>query len=158
MSRPIESLSPKEVLALAVHVERANTRRFQAFAGVFRGFEPEVAEKLEELAEEEIEHERLLTVRFEARYEGEIPNVDEVTVEGVIESVDLDDAEHLIFNSLKPRQVYEIALKAELGAQAFYRRVAGAAEDEELAALYLELADMEDDHAQWLKDKLETCS
>jgi len=35
MTRPFESLSPEEVLALAVHVERANAGRFRAFADVF---------------------------------------------------------------------------------------------------------------------------
>ena len=35
MTRSFKSLPPDEVLALAVHVERANARRFRAFADVF---------------------------------------------------------------------------------------------------------------------------
>ncbi len=154
MKRPFESLSPGEVLALAIHVERANSSRFRAFADIFEGYDAEVATRFKELAVEEDQHERILTDRFRERFGDTIPTVEEAHVEGVIESVDLDDAEHLIFDSLQPARVYELALRAEREARAFYRRAAGASTDEELSTLYQELAEMETDHESWLEKKL----
>jgi rubrerythrin len=156
MSRTFESLSPLEVLALAVNVEQANARRFRAFADVFQGYDAAVAARFQELAVEEDEHESLLTAQFRKRFGEVIPVVDEVEVEGVIESVDVDDAEHLIFSSLEPTRVYELALRAERGAQEFYKRAMARTTDEALSTLYRELAEMEDDHAGWLEEKLRT--
>lgn len=48
--RRFEELTPAEVFALAIHIERANTRRFRAFAQAFRGYDEEVARRFEELA------------------------------------------------------------------------------------------------------------
>jgi rubrerythrin len=154
--RAFESLTPREVLALAIHVERANTRRFQAFADVFRGYDGAVASRFEELAREEAEHEAILTRRFRQRFGDEIPAVEEAEVAGVIESADLDDAEHLIFGSLDPTRVYELALRAEQGARAFYQRAVAVAPDGSLADLYRELADAEEGHEAWIKERLES--
>lgn len=154
MTRPFESLSSREVLALAIGVEQANARRFRSFAEVFQGYEPEVAKRFQELAVEEDEHEASLVKEFEKRFGTPAPVIKEVEVEGVIESMDLDEGEHLIFDSLKPRRVYELALRAERGAQNYYRRALAKASDRELADLYRELAEMEEDHAGWLESKL----
>ena len=154
MTRAIEALSPRELLALAVHVERANAARFRAFADVFRGYDSKVAARFEELAAEEQQHEAMLTTRFAARFPGPIPTVREADVNGIVESVDMEDAEHLIFDTLKPVQVYDLALRAERGARDFYRQATAAAKDAELAALYQELADMEKDHQAWLEERM----
>jgi rubrerythrin len=154
MTRPFESLSPKEVLALAIHVERANAERFRSFAYVFRQYDEGVADRFEELAKEEEQHEAMLVERFRVRFGKEIPQVREVDVKGVIESVDMDESEHLIFDSLQPRRVYELAHAAEVGALSFYRDAAKLSGDPELAALYRELAEEEEGHASWLEKKL----
>lgn len=154
--RSFESLTPREVLALAIHVERANTRRFVAFADVFRGYDGAVASRFEELAREEAEHEVILTRRFRQRFGEEIPAVEEAEVAGVIESADLDDGEHLIFASLDPARVYELALRAEQGARAFYQRALSTAPDDKLAGLYRELAEAEEGHEAWIRERLES--
>jgi rubrerythrin len=154
--RAFESLSPREVLALAIQVERANTRRFQAFADVFRGYDAAVTSRFEELAREETEHETILARRFRQRFGEEIPVLEEAEVAGVIESTDLDDAEHLIFGSLEPVRVYELALRAEQGARAFYERALSAAPDGTLASLYRELAEAEEGHEAWIEEKLQS--
>ena len=156
MARSFESLSPREVLALAVHVERANARRFRAFAHVFHGFDEAVVARFEELAREEDEHEALLVNQFRSRFGSTIDQIEEVSVEGVIESVDLDDPEVLIFDNLVPDHVYRLALRAERGAQEFYRRASHTAADPGLKALYDELSQMEEAHAGWLEQRLAT--
>jgi len=154
MTRTLETLSPQEVLALAIHVEQANARRFRAFAEMFESYDPEVARKFVELAEEEDRHEKQLWERFQSRFGGTLPAIQDVDVPGVVEAVDLDDAEHLIFDTLEPRRVYELALQAEHGAQAFYRKAVLQTREAALAALYRELGEMEDGHVAFLEEKL----
>jgi erythrin-vacuolar iron transport family protein len=152
--RKFEDLSVREVLALAIHVEQANAERFRTFAGVFGEYDEAVARRFEELAAEEEDHERLLVERFRTQFDGPVPRVDEADVRGVIEAVDVDDAEVLIFDSLEPRRVYELALQAELGAQEFYRRAAATTKDALLRPLFEDLAGMEDAHRSWLEERL----
>jgi rubrerythrin len=154
MSRTLESLSPMEVLALAIHIEQSNSQRFRTFAGVFQGYDPEVAKRFEELAAEEDLHEQLLNAQFRKSFGGTLPPLEQVDISDVVEAVDLDEGEHLIFDTLKPRRVYELALKAELGAQDFYRRAIAKAGDATLEALYRQLAEMETGHASFLEEKL----
>lgn len=154
MTRTLESLTVREVLALAISVERANAERFRSFSQVFEGYEPGVAAKFRELAREEDDHERILMEKFEKRFGLPVPAVEEVEVKGVIEAVDLDDGEHLIFDSLDIDQVYRLALRAEKGAQDFYRSAQGKTADPVLALLFEQLADMEDDHAGWLESQV----
>lgn len=155
MSRPIESLSAQEVLALAIEVERANARRFRAFGDAFRGYDAEVAGRFEELAREEEDHGAMLTRRFQEQFSESIPDVRETDVQGVVESVDLDDPEALIFDSTPPEHVYHLALKAEEGARAFYGKAAAAAKDPDLAALFWALASVEGEHVRWLQKKIQ---
>jgi rubrerythrin len=152
--RSFKDLSPREVLALAIHVERANARKFRAFADAFRGHQDTVADRFDELAVEEENHEATLRRTFEEQFDADIPKVEEADVAEVIESPDLDDAETFIFDSMAPQRVYELALDAEEGARRFYQRAAEAASDQKLAELYRTLSDSEDDHVKWLRAKL----
>jgi rubrerythrin len=152
--RTFESLSPQEVLALAIQVERANAGKFRAFAVVFRGYQDAVADRFEELAVEEEEHQAMLERRFDEQFGGAIPKVEETEVAGVIESPDLDDGETFVFDSMAPQHVYELALEAEEGARRFYQRAAEAASNTDLAELYRSLSSIEDTHVKWLRARL----
>lgn len=143
-----------EVLALALHIERANARRYRAFADSFHGYDDEVAQGFDELAAAEYKHEVLLVSVFKERFGESIPTVDEPDVDVVIESVDLDDAEHQIFASLELRRVFELALRSERVAYTFYERAASAAKDSVLTDLYQELAAMEDAHVKRVEARL----
>jgi erythrin-vacuolar iron transport family protein len=148
--RRFENLSPQEVLALAVRIEQCNARRLRAFADVFRGQDESVAARFEELAVEEEQHEQLLADEFRRHFGAAIPLLEEAEVEGVIESVDLDDGEHLLFASLDQKRVYDLMLRAEQVAQRFYARAEGEAKDPRLKALYGQLARIEGEHAAWV--------
>ena len=145
--RRFENLSSREVMALAIHIEQSNARRLRAFADVFRGYDGAVTARFEEMAAEEQEHEEALAAQFRKRFGGTIPLLQEADVAGVIESFDLDDGEHLIFDSLQPAHAYELVFRAEQAAQEFYQRAAAESKDAELRTLYEELARMEGDHA-----------
>lgn len=151
--RRFEELTPAEVCALAIRIERANVGRFQAFADIFRGYDQQVVQRFEGLALEEESHERRLLREFQRRFGDFIPPVEEADVGAVIESPDLDDAEHQIFDSLTPARVFELALRAELMARRFYLRAAAACQNPNLAQLYKDLAQMEGDHIAWIEQK-----
>ena len=156
MTRKIQELSPKEALALAIHVEQANGRRLKNFAHAFDGYDQTVADKFIELAAEEELHEKWLQEKFKKLFEGPLPDVREFDVEEVIEAVEWDDSEHQIFDSLKADDVFKLALEAEDSAKAFYQKAAQVvSKEKELAKLFGELSAMEDDHAGWLKKRIQ---
>lgn len=152
-AKRFESLSAPEVMALAIHIERCNAQRLHAFADVFRDYDRALTARFEEMAREEQEHEALLAEQFHKRFGAVIPVIEEADVDGVIESFDLDDGEHLIFDSLPPERAYELVLRAEQAAEKFYQRAAAQSKDAELRALYEELARMEGDHAARVDSK-----
>ena len=57
MPRRFESLSSREVMALAIHIEQSNARPLRSFADVFRGYDQAVTARFEEMAGEEHERE-----------------------------------------------------------------------------------------------------
>lgn len=156
MTRKIKDLSPEEILALAIHVEQANGRRLRNFAHAFDGYDQAVADKFTDLASEEDLHEKWLQEKFKKMFKGPLPEVREFDVEEVIEAVEWDDSEHQIFDSLKADDVFKLALNAETSARTFYEKAALAVrKDKELTKLFKELSGMEDDHAVWLKKRIQ---
>jgi rubrerythrin len=87
-------------------------------------------------------------------YKGPVPELTNFDVEEVVEAFDMDDSEHLIFDSLKAKQVYQLAYEAEKRAKSFYEKAMKTVKDKEIAALFKELAALEGDHAAWLEDKI----
>ncbi len=154
MTKKIKDLSPQEVLALAISVERSNRQALDNYAHMFDGYDTEVAQRFRVLAEEESKHEQLLRKKAQELFGGNLPSVDGFDVQEVVEALDMDDSEHLIFDSLKARKVYELALQAEKKAQDFYREAGRHTTNKALATLFAELGGMEDDHAGWLQAQL----
>ncbi|MBI2923860.1 MAG: ferritin family protein [Planctomycetes bacterium] len=152
--RVLTALGLREVMALAIDIERRNGRRLRAFAEAFRGSDDGVAAKLDELAREEDGHEMALVQEYRLRFAGEVPHVSELNVAGVVEAFDLDDAEHRIFDTLAPTRIYELALRAETQAQAFYREASASCQDPPLAALFLGLSAKEEAHVGWLTERI----
>jgi len=65
-------------------------------------------------------------------------------------------AEHeFIFRVATPRQLLEIALKAERGARRFFEWVAGTTTDPDIHRLAEEMAREESEHVQWVKRALD---
>ncbi|GEM_PF-3421095 len=154
MTRRIEELEPKEILALAISIEQANQKALRNFSEMFDGYNQEVSRNFGEMAEEEGRHEELLQQMYKKKYKGPAPNIDSFDIEGVVEAVDLDDSEFLIFDSFKAQQVYQASWEAERRAREFYLKAVKNVKDAEMANLFNTLADMEGDHADWLEKKL----
>ena len=154
MTRRIEELEPKEVLALAISIEQANQKALRNFSEMFEGYDKEVSRNFEEMALEEGRHEEMLQQMFKKKYRGPAPQIDSFDIEGVVEAVDLEDSEFLIFDSFKAQQVYQASWVAEKRAREFYLKAMKSVKDVELAHLFNSLADMEEEHADWLEKKL----
>lgn len=153
MTKKIQDLSPKEVLALAISIEQSNGKALHNFAEMFEGYDKKVSKLFEEMSVEENNHEKLLQQMFQQKFKGPVPTVDRFDIEEVVEAYDFDDSEHLIFDSLKAKQVYQLAYEAENRAKSFYEKAAKTVKDKELADLFKKLVSFESDHAAWLEDK-----
>lgn len=66
----------------------------------------------------------------------------------------LPEARDFIFRVLTPRQVLEIAVRAEERAKAFFDRVRSASNDADVRELAIALGRDEDSHVAWLHDAL----
>ncbi len=155
MTRKIQDLSPKEVLALAISIEQSNRKTLHNFSVMFEGYDKEVSKNFEEMSVEESRHEVLLQQLFNKKFGGRIPEISPFELEETVEAIDMDDSEHLIFDSLKAKQVYQLAWEAEKRASNFYEKAMKTVKDIELVKLFNTLADMEKDHASWLDKKLD---
>lgn len=154
MTRKLEELSPKEILAVAISVEQNNQKTLRNFSEMFEGYDEEVSKNFEEMAKEEASHEEFLNQKFKKMFKGPVPAMTPHDVEEVIEAIDLDDSEFLIFDSLKARQVYQLAWETEKKAREFYEKASKTVKDHVLKNLFKELAEMEKEHAGWLDQKL----
>ena len=152
MGRSFLDLQPHEVLSLAIAVESRNAQRYDSFALLFAG--DEASSLFLEMRDEELAHRNALQVMYRSRFGDRPCNVDEADVDEVVEAVDIDDAEHLIFDSMTRSKVFEAALRAELGAQQFYAALAESVQDEELLALYRLLAAYEQGHLAALENRM----
>jgi len=154
MSRKISELSSKEVLAIAIQIEKENGDCLRKFADAFEGHNKEVAQKFRELAEEEDCHHEWLSQKFKRRFHGEVPAPPTADVEGLKQALAWDESEFKVFDSLKAEKIFQMALETENRARSFYQEAERTAIDKSLALLFRQLATMEDDHAGWLEERI----
>jgi rubrerythrin len=151
MLEPIGSVEEFYAHALAIEGEAAKCyRNFQAhFAD--RG-EEVLAGLCGNLAHFEQDHYELLLGRAKGLALPELPPERYRWLEsGPPENADCD----LVFRVATPRQLLEIALKAERNARRFFEWVAGTTADEAIHALAEEMALEESEHVQWVTRALE---
>jgi rubrerythrin len=155
MKKNIQELSPMEILALAIHIEKENQKAFISFSEMFEGYDEDVVLKFKELSKEESLHEAVLSKKFTDLFgDAKIPEITEFDVEEVVEAFDIDDSEHLIFDSLKSKKIYQLALAAEKRAFQFYLNASQKVKNSELSKLFKELSELENSHSNWIEEKL----
>lgn len=148
MKRKFKDLSVREVLALAVVVEDANTQRFATLANMYDNYDEELYKLFCTLRDEEIDHMRILMEEWKRRFGDEPrPDIGENDVEDVIEAVDLEHGEHGIFDDLDRAGALKLVEISERNALNMYKMAARETTDPGLKALYLDLAAMEEGHA-----------
>lgn len=146
MGRSISDLQPHEVLALAIAVESRNAERYATFAHIFATYNDEASGLFAEMRDEELVHRTVLQEMYRSRYGDRPCHLDEADVDEVVEAVDVDDAEHMVFNSLTRRRALEAALRSEWAARQLYASLATTVQDEALQELYRRLAAYEEGH------------
>jgi len=156
MKKFIQELTQKEVLSLAISIERANYLSMKAFAQFFEGNdELDIAIRFRELADEELEHEAILTRRYFELFGEETPD----TVDFEFDDLDRKTLKNE-FEGMPPsyfdkaQKVFELALINENRAREFYQAAAEAVPQKELRLLFMQLAAMEDNHSGWLVERI----
>ncbi|HEX4943409.1 MAG TPA: ferritin family protein [Usitatibacteraceae bacterium] len=151
MLEPIGSI--EEFLAHALAIEQEAARSYREFQAHFNDHGEEVLAGLcGNIAHFEQEHYELLLERTKGR------TLPALTPERYrwLESGPPESAAHeLVYRVATPRQLLEIALKAERNARRFFEWVAGTTADGEVHALATEMAREESEHVQWVTQALE---
>ncbi|MGB9692996.1 MAG: ferritin family protein, partial [Candidatus Sumerlaeaceae bacterium] len=140
MKRSFGSLSPQEVLALAISLEEEDARIIQEFARQVRHTHPDFAAELDQLRKEEDTHRAKLLDLFRQKYGDEIPLIRRTDVIGFVDRPPLPP------EGLTPEEIAEKIALMELETQRFYERAAARTSDAEMRALFSYLAEVERDH------------
>lgn len=162
--RDFASLSAREALHVAIFIEQRNGELYHQFAELFNGFgdgdSVEIASVFLEMAEEERRHGARLQEHYFLRYGARPCSVTAEDVKELIEAPRLKDGSFFAIvragaTSDPQNQALAVALDAELSAQRFYARLVDYTKEDDLRAIYTELAQFEDDHVSILRRRME---
>lgn len=146
MLRTFGDLNSREVLALAINVERRNAEKYKNLANAFSAHK-DVHILFNELHDEELDHMDRLLVIWEKRFGSDDPlDITDADIKEQIESLVVDSANGSLLDDLGVDRALKMANKAEASARDFYLRAAKSSSDIELGRLYSELAELETDH------------
>jgi rubrerythrin len=161
MKRSFRSLSPQEVLHVAIFIEERNAELYHRFAEMFVEFRDveslEIAGVFWDMAVEEHHHSTRLQDLYGERFGNSACAVTEADIEEMIEVPNLDDGNVLkqVASPLSARErALQVALKSEQNARKYYAEIAEHTTDSKLRKLYAELAEFETDHVEFLERKL----
>jgi rubrerythrin len=161
MPRSFVSLTPTEVLRVAISIEDRNANLYHNFAEVFTEFGDneslEIAAVFWEMAVEERDHSWQLKQKYAELYGSQECSVTEEDLLEIVEVPKLDSED--IFGPTAdgtPGRVraLKVALQAEASAQQFYEKLAEQTPKGALQATFSYLARMEDSHVSYLEAKL----
>ena len=164
MKREFSSLTAQEALHVAIFIEERNAEIYTQFAELFAEFRDseslQIAQAFWDMAEEERHHGTMLQERYFERYGTQHCVVTEEDIRDLIEVPRLENGEIFAIIRSKTTQsphfkALEIALTAEESAQKFYARLIPRTEDQALQKIYKELAEFEDGHSRFLREKIE---
>lgn len=164
MKRDFASLTAQEALHVAIFIEERNAEIYTQFAELFAEFKDseslQIAQIFWDMAGEERHHGTMLQERYFERYGTQHCVITEEDIRDLIEVPKMDNGELFAIvrsnTSHSPKyKALEIALVAEEGAQKFYTRLIPQTDDEALKRIYLELAEFEDNHSRFLREKIE---
>jgi rubrerythrin len=144
--RSFNSLSEREVLALAISQEEEDERIYGDFADGLRENYPATADMFEEMRKEESGHRRRLIEHFQARFGDHIPHIRKQDVRGFIIRKPV-----WLLRPLPLELVRAQAASMELETRLFYERAAARTSDAGIRQLLNDLAQEERTH----KDRAE---
>jgi rubrerythrin len=147
--RSFESLSEKEVLALAISLEEEDERVYADFADGLRETFPASAAVFDGMREEEAGHRRRLIELFKQKFGEHIPLIRRQDVRGFVQRKPV-----WLVRPLGLETVRKQASAIELETRGFYEKVAARTQDASIRQLLDDLAS-EERHHEELADELE---
>ena len=164
MPRSFSSLSPAEVLQVAISIEDRNAGLYARFAEMFLEFgDPDsrqIAGVFQEMSVEEQGHRALLEEKYVANHGAAKQPLTEDELAELVEVPKLSSAN--VFSSASDvtarERALHCALQAEHNAHQFYEKLVEETPEGPLLKLFKELAQMEDGHVAFLEAKLETAT
>ncbi len=141
--RTFESLSEKEILALAISSEEEDARIYGDFADGLRESFPATAEIFQEMQKEEDCHRRKLIELFQARFGEHIPLIRRGDVKGFVRHSPV-----WLSRPLGIETVRKQTSMMEIETKRFYERAASRTNDAGIRKLLGDLAEEERNHAQ----------
>lgn len=150
--RRFESLSEKEVLALAIGAEEEDGRIYRDMAEVVRGQYPSTAKVFTDMAEEEDEHRKLLLDVYKKKFGNHIPLVRREDVVGFSRPMLPPLAEAGAGLGLNVEELWKMAEEIEGQNRRFYQLAAARSQDVAVRKLLGDLAIAEAGHAETARE------
>src|SRR5918912_1395764 len=139
--RDFESLSEREILALAISLEEEDARIYADFAEGLREAYPATAEVFDGMREEESGHRHRLFQLYRSRFGEHIPLIRREDVRGFVRRKPL-----WLSKTFNPDAIRKEASAMEMEIRRFYEHAASRTEDANLRQLLGDLAEEERDH------------
>src|SRR5438094_8800011 len=140
--RPFETLTQKEILALAIALEEEDARIYDDFADGLKENYPEQAEKFKELRRDEDGHRHRLLDLHRSRFGDHVPLIRRQDVRGFVQRRPV-----WLVRPLGLKAVQKAAETMELETKRFYEAAARRATDAGVRQLLGDLAEEERNHA-----------
>lgn len=141
MKRSFKSLTPPEILALAVSLEEEDGRIYQEMATHIRKTSPRFARIVEDLRKEEDTHRKKLIRMYHKQYGEYLPPVRREDVSGF-----LDRAPFRLKKDWKHEEIVENIALFELETRNFYEKAAQSTNLTQVRKLFSDLAEAERKH------------
>ncbi len=145
--RSFDSLSEREILALAAALEEEDARIYDNFADGLKGNYPDQAAKFSEFRNQEEGHRQRLLGLYHARFGEHVPLLRREDVRGFVKRRPL-----WLERPLRLKSVRKQAALMESETQQFYEVSARRATDPSIRRLLLELAQEEQVHCQYAEN------
>jgi len=139
--RSFDSLTEREILALAISLEEEDGRIYGDFAENLREAFPSTAEVFKGMQQEEIEHHGRLTEMYRQRFGEHIPLIRKQDVKGFVKRRPV-----WLYNSLGLEVMRKTAESLEAETRLFYQKAAARTSDLGVRQLLLDLAEAERGH------------
>ena len=140
--RPFESLTEKEILALAISLEEEDARVYDDFAEGLRDRYPEQSEKFEAMRREEDGHRHRLLELYRSRFGEHVPLIRRQDVQGFVQRRPV-----WLARPLGLKAVQRAAETMEVETKRFYEAAARRTTDAGIRQLLGDLAEEERGHA-----------
>jgi rubrerythrin len=145
--RPIDDLTEKEVLALAISAEEEDGRIYADFAERLRTDYPESAKIFDDMSAEENEHRRSLIDLYRQKFGEHIPLIRRDDVKGFTRGRPAWQLKTLGIETVR-----QTARQMEIQSSRFYRHAAERSTDASIRKLLGDLAAVEDSHERRAED------